>query len=79
MALINFSNLQGDALEKVGHSRRVCNFLPRLKLNCFTSKRGKKRNFESFNQILLTVIEKLNWNMRYKCTYRFVCHPDHLR
>lgn len=23
MALINFSNLQGDALEKVGHSRRL--------------------------------------------------------
>lgn len=59
VALINFSNLQGDALEKVGHSRRVCNFLPRLKLNCFTSKRGKKRNFESFNQIFLTVIEKI--------------------
>lgn len=59
MALINFSNLQGDALEEVGHSRRVCNFLPRLKLKCFTSKRGKNRNFESFNQILLTVIEQI--------------------
>lgn len=78
MALINFSNLQGDALEKVGHSRRVCNFLPRLKLNCFTSKRGKKRNFVDSNRKNKVVVF-LNWNMRYKCKYRLVCHPDHLR